>query len=124
MSKVGLSSLPFLLSWNTQLWGLLILHSRDLKAVISAPSLDKQPLPNTELHILQLSWLGIFTAHGISSNSNNSLQNRGPCHPWDYQVNIEAFVGEEGGKRDKLDHLEDLSENILLRVVRLLGWVE
>lgn len=57
MSKVGLSSLPFLLSWNTQLWGgLLILHSRDLKAVISAPSSDSQPLPTTELHILQLSW--------------------------------------------------------------------
>lgn len=98
MSKVGLSSLPFLLSWNTQLWGLLLLHSRDLKAVIAAPSLDRQPLPTTELHILQLSWLGVFTAHGISSNGNNSLQNRGPCHPWGYQVNIEAFAGE-GGER-------------------------
>lgn len=66
--------------------------------MISAPSFDKPPLPTTELLILQLSWLGIFTAHGVSSNSNNSLPNRGPCHPWGYQVNIEAFAGEEGEK--------------------------
>lgn len=83
--------------------------------MISAPSLDKPPLPTTELLILQLSWLGIFTAHGVSSNSNNSLQNRGPCHPWRYQVNIEGFAGEEG-ERNKPDHFEDLNENILLRV--------
>lgn len=49
------SSLPLKLE-HPALGGLLILHSRDLKAVTSAPSSDSQPLPTTELHILQLSW--------------------------------------------------------------------
>lgn len=44
----GASSCP---SRDAPLQGRLLLHGRDLKAVMSAPSLDRQPLPAGELHI-------------------------------------------------------------------------
>lgn len=44
-SEGGPASLPFLPGYSTRRWGCLLPHSRDLKAMMSAPSSDKRPLP-------------------------------------------------------------------------------
>lgn len=41
----GPAGLPFLPGESARLWGHLIPHSRDLKAMMSAPSSAKRPLP-------------------------------------------------------------------------------
>lgn len=72
---------------------------------MSAPSWDEQPLPTAELQVPQLRWLGVFTAHGLSRDSRERLQPRGPRRPWEQA-------------RDGTSYLLDLNDNILKRRFR------
>lgn len=111
-SKGGPPGLPFLPNENFPLGGLLVPHSKDLKAAMSAPSLDERPLPTTELHMLQLSWSGIFTARRRSRNSTEDPITPGATRRL-------QILGEQSAP------LSDLSGNILTRI-RMRptpGWV-
>jgi len=76
--------------------------------MISAPSLNKQPLPTTELHILQLSCWGSSQLMDLAAKALTVSSIEDPVIPGSYQMNAEAFLGSN------LNHLLDLNGKILI----------